>query len=65
MKKKVTKRDYSIAKVWIVCRECGHNYPTFGNAPLCDYCGYDDFAAYRKPPEDGEPVFLPGKPGVH
>ena len=64
MKKKVTKRDYSVSKVWIECSNCGHNYPSFGNAPLCDYCGRDDFAEYRKPADGETPVFLPGDPTV-
>ncbi len=44
-----TKRDvdYRISKVWIVCPVCDNHYPSFGNAPLCDVCGYDDFAEIR------------------
>lgn len=42
--------DYEVSKVWIVCPACGNHYPTFGNAPLCDNCGYDDFADLRRDP---------------
>ena len=39
--------DYSIAKVWIDCPSCSNFYPSRGDAPLCDVCGYDDFADFR------------------
>ena len=62
---KRTKPDYSIAKVWTICPDCGNNYPSRGDAPLCNICGYDDFAEYRREfNEDGMPVFLPGEPTV-
>lgn len=61
---KRTKPNYSIARAWIICPDCGNNYPSFGNAPLCNVCGYDDWAEFRKAPEDGTPVFLPGEPAI-
>ena len=44
-----TKKDVDgkVSKVWIVCPVCENHYPSFGNAPLCDVCGYDDFAGFR------------------
>ena len=57
---KRTKPDYSIAKVWIICPDCGNNYPSRGDAPLCDFCGYDDFAEYRNI-GDQVPAWLAGK----
>lgn len=44
--KKVTKRDYSVAKVWITCR-CGHNYPSNGTAQVCGCCGFDEWEHLR------------------
>ena len=39
--------DYNISKAWIECPACDNHYPSFGNAPLCDVCGYDDFVEFR------------------
>ena len=55
---KRTKPDYSIARVWIICPDCDNNYPSFGNAPLCNVCGYDDFAEFRNVQT---PAWLAGK----
>ena len=55
---KRTKPDYSIAKVWIICPDCGNNYPSRGDAPLCPDCGYDDWAEYRSVQT---PAWLTGK----
>lgn len=45
--KKVTKPDYSIARVWILCQSCGHNYPSNGTAQICEYCGFDEWEHLR------------------
>ena len=39
-----------IPTVWIMCPKCGNEYPSSGNAPLCEVCGYDDFAGVRNDP---------------